>query len=83
VTSSDVGAYLRHLRRTGGLTLQELQHAVGIPFTVLGRLEQGLIGKVKLATVIALDRQWRQEGRVLALFWSPVRQARVTEAGTE
>jgi hypothetical protein len=75
--------YLRHLRRTSGLTLQQLQHEVGIPFTVLGRLEQGLIGQIKLATAIALDRQWRQEGRVLALFWSVARQAPVTEARTE
>jgi transcriptional regulator with XRE-family HTH domain len=73
VTCSEVGAYLKHLRLAGDLTLQDLQQVVKIPFTVLGRLEQGVIERVKLATAIALDRYWRQEGRVLALFWSATR----------
>lgn len=83
VTFPDVGAYLKYLRLTGGLTLQSLQQAVAIPFTVLGRLEQGVIERVKLATAIALDRQWRQEGRVLALFWSATHYTHVVSASTE
>jgi transcriptional regulator with XRE-family HTH domain len=83
VTFPDVGAYLKHLRLMDDLTLQSLQQAVAIPFTVLGRLEQGVIERVKLATVIALDRQWRQEGRVLALFWSATHYAHVISASTE
>jgi transcriptional regulator with XRE-family HTH domain len=83
VTFADVGAYLQHLRRTGRLTLQKLHQAIGIPFTVLGRLEQGVIEQVKLATAITLDRQWRQEGRVLALFWSATRYTQAISTRTE
>lgn len=69
LTLADAGVYLKKVRQGKQVPLVHLQHAVKVSDSVLARLEEGSLERVKLMDVLMLDGQLEQHGKVIALYW--------------
>jgi hypothetical protein len=69
LTTTDVGIFIKKVRRGKHLPLAQLQYTVKISESVLARLEEGTLERVKLNDVLMLDEQLGQEGKIPALYW--------------
>ena len=65
----EIGAHLRFLRRQGGISLPQCSDATGITLGVLSNLESGIVKRLKLDDLLALDQYLGADGRLVALFW--------------
>jgi len=70
LTLTDIGAYIKNVRRQRQVTLVRLEDSVKISTSVLSHLEAGSIERIRLADVITIDAQLVQEGKLLAMYWS-------------
>ncbi len=66
---SDIGAFLKKVRRERQVTLASLEDSVDFSDSALSRLETGSMERFKLMDVLRLDEQLGQEGKILALLW--------------
>src|SRR5260370_41870384 len=64
----DVGAYVRGLRREEKVTLEILEGSSRISTSVLSRLEEGSLERIKLVDILALDISLNQTGRRIDMF---------------
>jgi transcriptional regulator with XRE-family HTH domain len=69
LTGTDVGMYIRKLRNEKRVPLMRLQHAVKISDSVLARLEEGVLERIKMNDVLMLDDYLEQHGKILAMYW--------------
>jgi transcriptional regulator with XRE-family HTH domain len=69
ITATDVGAYIKKIRREKRVPLVRLQHAVKVSDTVLARLEEGALERIKLNDILLLDEQLEQGGKILVMYW--------------
>lgn len=69
LTILDVGTFIRKLRNEKRMPLMRLQHAVKISDSVLTRLEEGVLDRIKLNDVLILDEYLEQDGKILAMYW--------------
>jgi transcriptional regulator with XRE-family HTH domain len=69
ITATDVGAYIKKIRREKHVPLVRLQHAVKVSDTVLARLEEGALERIKLIDVLMLDEQLEQRGKIFVMYW--------------
>lgn len=69
LTVIDVGTYIRKLRNEKRVPLMRFQHAVKISDSVLARLEEGILERIKLNDILMLDDYLEQNGKVLAMYW--------------
>jgi transcriptional regulator with XRE-family HTH domain len=80
--TSQVGQFLRHLRKARGLTLQQATRAAGISLSALDRWETG-VNQPRLseleALLTALRASAKQRGQVLALMDAPRARAQVQD----
>jgi transcriptional regulator with XRE-family HTH domain len=65
----DAGAYLKARRRRLDLALAALQETLSMSDSALSRWERGVIGRLKLPDVLALDTTFARGGEVLGMFW--------------
>jgi hypothetical protein len=69
LSSMDVGIYIQKARREKRRPFVRFQRSVKISDTVLSRLEQGALERVKLNDVLMLDEQLEQAGKILVMYW--------------
>ncbi len=69
LTVTDVGTYIRKVRGEKRVPLMRLQHAVKISDSMLARLEEGVLERIKFNDVLMLDEHLEQDGKVLAMYW--------------
>jgi len=69
-TFTDIGAYIKHVRREKQVTLARLEDSVKISASVLSNFESGSIERIRLVDVLTLDQQLAQEGKIIAMYWS-------------
>ena len=67
--SIDVGIYIQKARREKRRPFVRFQRTAKVSDTVLARLEEGALERVKLNDVIMLDEQLGQAGKILAMYW--------------
>ena len=75
LTLMDAGVYLKKVRQKMHVPLVHLQHAVKVSDSVLSRLEEGSLERVKLMDILTLDEQLEQHGKVIALYWKVCQDA--------
>lgn len=85
---TDVGISIRRLRSEKHVPLIQMQHAVKISDSVLARLEEGVLERIKLNDVLMLDEYLEQDGKVLAMYWKAYQLDRtmtqfLTESGSQ
>ncbi len=66
----DIGVYVKQARHGRRVTLSGLEESGKLSASVLSRLETGVLERIKLMDVLALDEQLDQEGKIVALYWS-------------
>ncbi len=69
LTLTDVGEYIKKLRRERQVTLEQMVQRVKLSPSILSRLESGFTEQIKLADVLLLDKQLGQEGTLLSMYW--------------
>lgn len=69
LTLTDVGEYIKKLRRERKVTLEQMEQRVKLSPSILSRLESGFTEQIKLADVLMLDRHLGQEGTLLSMYW--------------
>lgn len=65
----DVGAYIRGLRRSARETLRGLEDSTKISKSVLSRIEEGSLERIKLIDILKLDESLKQYGTLLNMCW--------------
>jgi hypothetical protein len=70
---TDVGEYIKKLRRERLVTLEQMEQKVKLSTSILARLEAGLTEQIKLVDVLLLDKQLGQEGMLLSMYWDSYR----------
>jgi transcriptional regulator with XRE-family HTH domain len=70
LTLTDIGAFIKNVRRQRQVTLVRLEDSVKISTSVLSHLETGSIERIRLADVLTIDAQLEREGKLLAMYWS-------------
>jgi transcriptional regulator with XRE-family HTH domain len=70
LTMTDIGEYIKKVRREKHITLAKLENAASISASVISRLESGSLDQVKLIDVLMLDNQLEQEGKLFDMYWS-------------
>jgi transcriptional regulator with XRE-family HTH domain len=70
LTLTDIGVYIKNMRRQRQVTLVRLEDSVKISTSVLSHLEAGSIERIRLADVLSIDAQFEQGGKLLAMYWS-------------
>lgn len=73
LTLTDVGEYIKRLRRERQVTLEQMEQRVKLSPSILSRLESGFTEQIKLADVLMLDEQLEQEGTLLSMYWEAYR----------
>jgi len=69
LTLSDVGEFVKRLRRERQVTLEQMEQRVKLSPSILSRLESGFTEQIKLADVLVLDAQLGQEGTLFSMYW--------------
>lgn len=70
LTYTDIGSYIKQVRRKKQVTLARLEDSVKISASVLSNFESGSVERIRLIDVLALDQQLAQEGKIVAMYWS-------------
>ncbi len=69
ITLSEIGAHARYLRRRRGMSLPQCCDGAGITLGTLTSIESGLVKRLRLDDLLALDACLQADGRLVALFW--------------
>src|SRR5205085_3225496 len=70
VVASEIGAHIRYLRRRRGASLPQCSDALRLSPGMLANMESGMTGiRLKLEDLLALDKYFGAEGRLIALYW--------------
>ena len=69
LTFTDVGAYIRGVRRAKRKTLAGLEETTRRSVSVLGRIEAGSLERIKLRDVLMLDQELGSNNEILRMFW--------------
>jgi transcriptional regulator with XRE-family HTH domain len=70
LTLTDIGVYVKKVRRSRKETLSGIKDAVQLSASALSRLETGAMERIKFNDVMILDKQLGQEGLVIGMYWS-------------
>jgi hypothetical protein len=65
----DIGAYVREMRLSGMETLRGFEVVTSISASVLSRLEDGSLERIKLVDVLVLDKALNLSGKLLDMCW--------------
>lgn len=65
----DIGAYARNIRRSQKETLKTIENSTEISMSVLSRLEDGALERIKLSDIFTLDTALKQTGLLLDMCW--------------
>ncbi len=69
LTLTDLGEYMKKLRRERQVTLEQMEQSVKLSPSILSRLETGYTEQIKLVDVLMLDRHLGQGGTLLSMYW--------------
>jgi transcriptional regulator with XRE-family HTH domain len=72
VTLSEIGAYVRQLRRKNGRTQQQTEPVLALSDTTLGLLENAKLEQLRLAEILKLDDAFDAEGKLLGMYWRAI-----------
>ena len=70
VTNRDLGVRLKATRVEKSLSLRELADKTKISYSVLSRLEHGIIERVYFEYILKLDQALAMDGELIALAWA-------------
>ena len=76
LTVTDVGMYIKQVRSEKPFSSARPQHTAKISGSVLTRLEEGVLERVKFSDVLLLDEQLEQDGKLLAMYWKAYQLSR-------